>query len=589
MKGLFKKAGAVAMAAALMAGPVGTLTSCKEEDPDTFTIWIGSIVNSSIYDNYGKNPVMQYLENKFDIKLEFMQPPAPGKEAEDFNKLTGSGEYPDMMDLSYYTGVVADLYDEGYGPALDLTDYIADYMPNYSKFLSDNAELTKYAKIDGKYITINNYNAGIPNQWGGFMYRRDWLVKYDGNPDQPDGDGNYKDGVKFPDGYLDEDGYDNPLTIADWEYMFSVFEKAEGYKYAITLPNIGYHETGEIVSAFGVGGLWNLYEGKEEGVYDVAKFGATTDEFRKYTETMNKWYEEGWLDPNFTSNSGDLFYALDSDSFMNGTVGMFYGTAGQVGDLILSGQEATGALEGIDLWGARQPKETADSPDPTVFYLDGQETSRRWIVTQAIEGKNVEKFFNMLDWLYSEEGSIVKFYGLSTEQWNEYDIDRSLVSKFGLEDGCYWWVDPATGEEVAAGTEGAVICQNLKILNGTGDIPPATNGQYFFGLGFDEYAGLTYLQNSERKAHAYREWSAYTNYGAVQSSLLSQMTSDEGGEYNTTQTKIRDQIGKQLPNLIKGGVTDANWNSFLGQLRTRKCDENTEILQAVIDRVSGKN
>lgn len=414
-------------------------------------------------------------------------------------------------------------------------------------------------------------------------------MKYDGNPDQPDGDGNYKDGVKFPDGYLDEDGYDNPLTIADWEYMFSVFEKAEGYKYAITLPNIGYHETGEIVSAFGVGGLWNLYEGEEEGVYDVAKFGATTDEFRKYTETMNKWYEEGWLDPNFTSNSGDLFYALDSDSFMNGTVGMFYGTAGQVGDLILSGQEATGALEGIDLWGARQPKETADSPDPTVFYLDGQETSRRWIVTQAIEGKNVEKFFNMLDWLYSEEGSIVKFYGLSTEQWNEYDIDRSLVSKFGLEDGCYWWVDPATGEEVAAGTEGAVIRQNLKILNGTGDIPPATNGQYFFGLGFDEYAGLTYLQNSERKAHAYREWSAYTNYGAVQSSLLSQMTSDEGGEYNTTQTKIRDQIGKQLPNLIKGGVTDANWNSFLGQLRTRKCDENTEILQAVIDRVSGKN
>ena len=72
MKGLFKKAGAVAMAAALMAGTVGTLTSCKEEDPDTFTIWIGSIVNSSIYDNYGKNPVMQYLENKFDIKLEFM-------------------------------------------------------------------------------------------------------------------------------------------------------------------------------------------------------------------------------------------------------------------------------------------------------------------------------------------------------------------------------------------------------------------------------------------------------------------------------------------------------------------------------------
>ena len=187
--------------------------------------------------------------------------------------------------------------------------------------------------------------------------------------------------------------------------------------------------------------------------------------------------------------------------------------------------------------------------------------------------------------MYSEEGSIIKFYGLSTEQWNEYDIDQSLISKFGLEDGCYWWVDPATGEEVPAGTEGAQIMQNLKILNGTGDIPPATNGQYFFGLGFDEYAGKTYLQNSERKAHAYREWSVYNNYGPVQGSLLGQMTSDEGGDYNSTQAKIRETIGKELPTLIKNGVTDSKWNAFLGQLRTRKCDENTEILQNVVNRV----
>lgn len=581
MNRFFKKFLTFTTTALFLTGSVGSLVACNKEDSDTFTIWVGASVNSTIYDNYGKNPLMQYLQKKFDIKLKFVSP-IVGKEQEDFNKLIGSGEYPDMMDISYYTDVLADLYDDGYGAALDLTQYISDYMPNYTKFLNANPELTKYAKVDGKYITLNNYNESIPNQWGGFMYRRDWLVKYDGNEDKPDADGNYKDGVKFPDGYLDADGYDNPLTIADWEYMFGVFEKAPDYKYAITVPNKGYHETGEIVCAFGVGGLWNLYEGSTEGVYNVVKFDGTSNEFRKYAETMHKWYKNKWLDNNFSSNSGDLFYALDGESFTSGTVGMWYGTAGQVGDALYSSDLP--ALEGIDVWAARQPKETVDSPDPTVFYLDGQETSRRWIVTKAAKNKDLKKLFTMLDWLYSEEGAIAKFYGLSTEQWNEYDIDKSLIGKYDLQDGCYWWVD-ANGNKVAAGTEGALIMQNTKILNASGDLPPATNGNYFFGLGFDENSGKTYLQNPERKQHAYREWAVYNNYGTVKNSLLGQMTSKEGGEYNTTQEKIREAIGKELPNLIKNGVTDAKWNAFVGQLRTRKCDNNVTILQAVIDRI----
>ncbi len=592
MKRFLKRCCVVAMAAAVSLGVAGLFTGCGKEDPNTFTIWIGSSVNSSFYNDYGENPVMQYLEKKFDITLEFMTPMV-GKELDNFNNLIASGEYPDMMDISFYTDVISNLYDEGYGAALDLTDYISEYMPNYSKFLQENAELTKYAKVDGKYLTLNNYNSAVPRQWGGFMYRRDWLIEYGADQlvtpvanDEYTSGYEYADGVQFPDGYLDEDGYDNPLTIRDWEWMFEIFEKAPDYKYAITLPNIGYHGTGEIISAFGTGVLWNLYEGDTEGVYDTVKFGSTSDGFRSYVETMNKWYKKGWLDNNFTSNSGDMFYALDSDSFTSGKVGMWYGTLGQVGDLLE--QSATAdvpALEGIDVWGARQPKATADSADPTVFYLDGQETTRRWIVTDAIEGKNYEKFFEMLDWLYSEEGCIVKSYGLSAEQWDEYDIDKSLMTEYDLEDGCYWWVDPDTGEEVPAGTEGAVVYQNPLLVNAVGDLNVAVAGTYMFGLGYDD-RGSAYNQQTVRKQHADREWSAYNNYGTAQNSLISQMTSEEGKDYNATQEKIREYLGQILPDMIKTGVTDASWNSFLGALRTRKCDSNTTTLQAVVDRIT---
>ena len=609
----------------MAVGGVGMLAGCNNtSDADTFTIWMASSVNSSIYNDYGENPVIQYLEKRFDINLEFTTPML-GKELEDFNKLIGSGSYPDVMDLSFYTDSIALLYDDGYGAAMDLTQYIEDYMPNYSQFMEDNTQFTQYAKIDGMYLTLNNYNEAIPNQWGGWMYRRDWIVDYGESQtkgsyssvdevekalssessertggfiepvadDSCEGGYAYADGIVFPDGILTADGYDNPLTLRDWEWMFEIFMQNDYCEYCISLPNIGYHGTGELLSAFGVGPLWNAYD-DGTGTFSEIKFGPTEDGYRRYLEKMNEWYEKGWLDPNFTSTSGDMFYAIDGESITSGVVGMWYGTSGQLGDLLAqSSTQTIAALEGIDAWGARQPREGYGAgdeasgmytDDPSVFYLDSQETSRRWIVTDAAEGKNLEKLFTMLDWLYSEEGSIIKTYGLSLKELEEYDIDTSLLEEYDLlEEGCWWWADE-DGNRVEEGTPGAKVFVNSKIKNATGDIAVATNSVYFFGLGYDA-RGLEYDQDPPVKSHAYQEWAVYNNNGTLTGSFTSQFTIDEGSDYNATQETIREYLGKEVPNLIKSGVTDANWNAFLGALRTRKCDSNTELLQSLYDRL----
>lgn len=622
----WKTIGAAALATVVAAGSMGIFAGCnKTGDADTFTIWMSSSVNSTFYNDYGENPFIQYLEKKFDITLEFTTPML-GKELEDFNKLIGSGSYPDVMDLSFYTDSIALLYDDGYGAAMDLTQYIEDYMPNYSKFLSDNATLTQYAKIDGMYLTLNNYNPVIPNQWGGWMYRRDWIIDYGeaqskgtyssveevekalssessertGGFIEPVADDSYEggyayaDGIVFPDGILTEDGYDNPLTLRDWEWMFEIFSQNEDCEYCISLPNIGYHGTGELLSAFGVGPLWNAYDDDGDGTFSEIKFGPTEDGYKRYAEKMHEWYEKGWLDPNFTSNSGDMFYAIDGESINSGKVGLFYGTAGQVGDLL---EQSSGgsipALEGIDVWGARHPREgygAADeaagmyTDDPTVFYLDSQESVRRWIVTDAAENKNLEKLFTVLDWLYSEEGVITKSFGLSAEQIKEYDIDTSLLDEYGLtEEGCWWWVDE-NGEKCDTDTPGAKVLWNPDIKYATGDIGVATTGAYFFGAGFDNPA-KEYDQDPPVKAHAMREWAAYNNYGSLTSSFTSQFTVDEGSSYNAVQESVREFIGTTLPDIIKNGVDNINWANFLGGLRTRKCDDNTTLLQSLYDRL----
>ena len=52
MKRFLKRCCVVAMAAAVSLGVAGLFTGCGKEDPNTFTIWIGSSVNSSFYNDY---------------------------------------------------------------------------------------------------------------------------------------------------------------------------------------------------------------------------------------------------------------------------------------------------------------------------------------------------------------------------------------------------------------------------------------------------------------------------------------------------------------------------------------------------------
>lgn len=594
MKKFGKRTLSLLLAAVMLLGTVSMLAGCSQggNDADTFTIWLGSNMDSAYYANYGDNPIIQYLEKKFELNLEFISP-VVGNETDNFNTLVATGDYPDMMDLSFYTGTVADLYDNGDGICLDLTQYIADYMPNYSAFLEANKTgATAYAAIEGKYLTLNNYNADVPDQWGGYLYRRDWLLKYGTDPVTGDAfksweeNGVYRDNVNFPDGYLDTDGNENPLTVADWEWMFQQFEKSPDYSYAISMGYRGYNETGEYLSAWGVGSLWNTYDEDGDGVFETVKFGAGSEEFRSYMETMKIWYDKGWLDPDFATRTSDLFYQVDANTVYQGKVGAWYGTVGQLGSQIESADQP--ATKGIMAWPAPVPKLTVDSPDPTIFYQDGMETTRTWMITDAIEGKNIEKFMTMLDYLCSPEGAALRTYGLSKAQMEEYDIDLSVMTKYGLVNGCYTMVN----EKGEADPNGQYYRLDDLIINDSGSLAVATNGLYFFGLGAPYANRYTpdESENDHRKMMAAVAWAKYENKGTVSNSLSAQMSSEDGQAYRNTQAAIRDYLAVEVPKFIKGQseLNDKNWQKFQAALKTRKQEKNTQILQSVVDSALSK-
>lgn len=314
-----------------------------------FTFWIRQ--GDDHYPDYGDNPAVKYLEtlpygtdekgNGKYIDLSFVVP-VSGSEADNFNTLIATGDYMDVMDLTAYSGKALDLYNEGI--ALDITEYVEDYMPNYRAFLDAHPDLKATATnvIDGekRFIQIYSYEDDTPEPWGGYEYRRDWIVKYGKNPVDgssfsgayvtinEDGSPNvdsWQDNVVFPSGGSD------PVYISDWEWMFGIFDIAledlgitDGYGMSLYYP--GFFGAGDLVCAFG-GGNPSWFKTADNQIVD----GSTSEGFRVYLQAMSTWYKNGWIDRAFPEHTADAFYSIDSNNIFQGKVGLWYGYSSQLG------------------------------------------------------------------------------------------------------------------------------------------------------------------------------------------------------------------------------------------------------------------
>ena len=344
------------LAAAVCVGTLG-LAGCGSKGSDsaenTFSWWLYTDDGAGTYYNsFEDNPSVQWLNQQYwdtenhtlgtadnGSELHFtFQTPIEGSEQDNFNTMIGTGEYTDLLDMSLIADPMG-FYDDGV--IMEITDYVEKYMPDYVAYLDANPSLkSQVSRTDEDGTTHYYYVANILDgpelPWGGFVYRRDWVVEYaeptdyvwdwdsdyvkeNGHPEVTplekakeqnnlngwkqnevteftanqgeDPNNTYTDNVIFPSGTSD------PLTISDWEWMFEAFTKAideKGFSndsdaYAVSMYYPGYITTGDLVSSFGGGGgYWSVDEDNQ--VY----FSGASDNFRTYLDCLHNWYGQGW-------------------------------------------------------------------------------------------------------------------------------------------------------------------------------------------------------------------------------------------------------------------------------------------------------
>ena len=185
---------------------LGTVSYPLEADGATLTYWLPWMpALSQCYSNYSEHPAYAAAEEYTGVPVEYISCSMESA-ATEFNLMIASGSSYDILSsaATYYNGgVAAGVRD---GVLLDLTDLMAEYVPDYYKEFITNDKWVKYATTDdGTIGAIYSFNAVELGLSKGNFIRQDWL---------------------------DELGLDTPVTVDDYHDVLTAFKS----NYNVTDP-----------------------------------------------------------------------------------------------------------------------------------------------------------------------------------------------------------------------------------------------------------------------------------------------------------------------------------------------------------------
>jgi len=509
-----------------------------------FTIWMYS-TNNELYSGYSHNPVINYLNQRFNVTLEFIQPPS-GTEADALALMFGTGQYTDLIDVTTFTGSIGDLYSDGV--IIDIANYL-QYMPNLVAHMEADSNVRKqFYNDDGRILTLTNFSEYDQTAWGGMVYRHDLLEMMTG--------GN----VSFP------SGYDIPTTVEDWEYMLPLFkmffEMAGMADFApLIIPATGTFWFGELQSGFGFPSPGFYYDTRT----NIVNHGYLTDGFYNYITKMSEWFEAGYIYRDFATRVGDMFFLPNPALTYGSAAGIWYGLQSQLGDSMSMPEHGLF----FDVRPLSTPLDTANGiTAESVISMVGPRYEDPVSFVVPASTTDIPRLLSIIDFMYSDDGGMLWQYGLTAEQIPEND---TIYKAAGLSDGAYWFDDNGNFiyNPLVDQVGGPIAQSDIAGIRMPGFIRNRYNVENL----------------SEEVSEANNIWTRHQGYFRRLPTKLS-LPQEEENLLNTRMVAINDYANAMIPQFIMGSVNfdAAAFADFKAQLISLGLDDNIRLQQAAIER-----
>lgn len=501
------------------AGEAPADSTAPAAGPVQLTYWVGLPADAArSLKNYGESLMYQELEKRTGVKISF-QHPAAGSEKEQFNLMIASGKLPDVIEsnfVNYPGGPEKAIADKVLIP---LNDIIDKYAPNLKAYLDKNPAIRKDISTDsGLIYAFPGIGVGNTNVSSGLVLRKDWLTELN---------------------------LAVPETIEEWTQVLRQFKEKKGVKTPLTMVMSDFNAD-RFTGAYGIADAFFQDGGK-------AKFGPYEPAYKDYLAQMNAWYKEGLLDPDFGTQD-----AKSKDAkITNGTAGAYAGyIGGGIGKYLPAAQ---GANPAYDLVGAQHPV-LKKGDQPKIFLAaysyrgDGSAG-----ITPA--NKNPEATAKWLDYFYSEEGNMLKSFGVEGVTYtmvNGQPKYTDLIMK--------------NPDKLSVGE---AMSKYLRVSQ------PAPGF-----VGDDRYYDQYYSYEQQKQASAvYNKY--YENVTKTRMPQVSQ-TPDEAQELASIMAEIDTYKSEMFLKFIMGAEPLTNFDKYRDQLKKLGVEHAVALKQAALDRYNSR-
>ena len=532
-------AGAAAIAACAPGTTTGPATSAAAgasaepltlpivKQPLALTYWCPMSSNvSATMKTFAEIGCYMELEKRTGIRLDFQHPPL-NQEQEQFNLLTASGTYPDVIEYNWLTnapgGPARFLKD---GVIVRLNDLIDRYAPNLKKVLSDHPDWRKQIVTDeGDIYAFPFIRSDVRLLVStGLAMRQDWLDKV---------------GVKAP------------TTLDEWRGVLTAFKQRDpnGNSKSDELPlstwasspgpgggSRGAFSRYSFVGAWGIGMEWYQENG-------AIKYGPLQPQFREFLSLMAQWYKEGLIDPDVFATNQNAFDAKVTNNL--------------IGAASMQGGNGIGKYAG--LMAGKGSFKLVPVQQPTLkpgdkILLGGRDNNYPGQGSAAIttSNKHVTETVKLLDYAYSPEGS--------------------LLFNFGIEGTSYTMVNgvPTYTDAVLHDPKVPSAQQISRFARGNFNGPFVQDVRYI----------TQYYELPEQKK-ALEVWTLPTNEKLLPPISITQ---DEGKKFATTMTDINTRFDEVFTRVWSGKTSLDEWDGFVKALPGMGINDALKIQQTALDR-----
>lgn len=309
---------------------------------------------------------------------------------------------------------------------------------------------------------------------------------------------------------------------------------------------------------FGIAALVNYVENGE------VKWGTVTENFYNYLVKMHEWYEKGYIYQDFASRTQDAFYLPNTALTYGGAAGIWYGLDSQLGDEMSMPEYG---LE-MEVRALTNPldAEHGITADQASFVLDtGRGGSyEAFSVTTACSEEKLIRYLQAMDYMYTEEGGLVKTFGLTPEQANGDPIYKAM----GIE-GTYSMNDDGTLSFDYGWGGGQLEHEDAGIgLRFPGIYRTDLTQQYFM---------------SDRKKEAEAVWTKYGRNMVYPFSITP--SADQNDIASDIFSDLYGYITTEVPQFIIGTkeLNEQTYQEFVDQQYAYGLEEYLEIYQSLYD------